>query len=264
MAWNRSTADEFESATVNQAGRSRSNAWRGRRTTDRLVRVPNADTRDRQHARAARHVWRSPPMMGRMRRLRFVCDLTRMIDRRRCHWRVLAPAVLVVATLVAGCTSDDDGASEPVCQLVDPELASEVVGSSTFSTTGDGAVSRDARTTGPASCSITASDASQPVVQVRVGETADTADVSRRRLDEEAQRGGCELRYSDEPGYGFACTYDSGMYNPGSSVEVLRGDRIVRVVVYKWSGSTHAQRLGIAEKIVVDADANLSAYDDQS
>ena len=101
-------------------------------------------------------------------------------------------------------------------------------------------------------------------MQVRIGETADTGDVSRRRLDEEAQRGGCELRYSDEPGYGFACTYDSGMYNPGSSVEVLRGDRIVRVVVYRWSGSTHAQRLGIAEKIVVDADANLSAYDDQS
>ena len=51
------------------------------------------------------------------------------------------------------------------------------------------------------------------------------------------------------------------MYNPGSSVDVLRGDRIIRVVIYKWSGSTHEQRLRIAEEVVADADANLTAYD---
>lgn len=151
--------------------------------------------------------------------------------------------------------------TQPVCGLVDADLVAQVVGAGKVKTNGEGAVPRSARTTGPASCSITAADASQPVIQVRIGEVVDGADYWRNQLQLEAKKAGCDLRYTDEPGYGYACDYETGMYNPGSSVDVLRGDRIIRVVVYKWSGSTHDQRLKIAEEIVANADANLTAYD---
>ncbi|MFI5429961.1 hypothetical protein [Aeromicrobium sp. UC242_57] len=152
----------------------------------------------------------------------------------------------------------------PVCGLVDPELVSQVLGTAEVSTTGDGAVDREVRLTAPASCSIKPADASQPVIQVRIGEVVDGADYWRKKLDQEAAKAGCELQYTDDPGYGYACDYTTGMYNPGSSVDVLRGDRIIRVVIYKWSGSTHEQRVKIAEEIVRDADKNLTAFDNSS
>ncbi|MEJ7634949.1 hypothetical protein [Aeromicrobium sp.] len=150
---------------------------------------------------------------------------------------------------------------QPVCGLVDPELVAQVVGPGELRTTGEGAVSLKARAVRPASCSIAPADGSRPIVQVRIGEVVDSADFWRKRLKQEAEKAGCDLRYTDDPGYGYTCDYDSGLYNPGSSVEVLRGDRIIRVVAYKWSGSTHNQRVEIGEKIALSADENLTTYD---
>lgn len=173
--------------------------------------------------------------------------------------------VAIVMTTLVACGEEEEPMdtvkAQPVCGLVDPALVAQVVGSGKVSTTGPGTVSRETRKTSPAHCSITAADASQPVVQIRIGEVVDSADHWRKELEKEAAAAGCEITYTDDPGYGYACDYTKGMYNPGSSVDVLRGDRIVRVTIYKWSGSTHAERVEIAEKMVADADANLTAYD---
>ena len=182
----------------------------------------------------------------------------------RGRLRLMCAAAIIGVTLSA-CGGKDEPmettTNQPICELVKPALAAQVFGSKEVRTTGDGAVSKKARTTRPASCSITPADASQPVIQVRIGEITDSADYWRGQLKQEAAKAGCKLSYTDDPGFGYACDYETGMYNPGSSVDVLRGDRIIRVVIYKWSGSTHEQRLRIAEEVVADADANLTAYD---
>jgi hypothetical protein len=176
-------------------------------------------------------------------------------------------AILALATLV-GCGAVENPApdtTEPtsgaVCQLVDPDLVAEVVGPGDVATTGAGAVSREARQTGVSECSITAAGAREPVIQVRVGDVNGDAETWRARLNDEARDAGDVETVEDEFWSGYSRDYDSGMYNPGSSLNVVTDEHIIRVTIYKWSDSTSAARVALAKKIALSAEKNQDAFD---
>jgi hypothetical protein len=182
----------------------------------------------------------------------------------------LAAALLVVLT-TTGCDAKDDKdddvkpttSTKPVCGLVDPDLAAEVVGGTEFHTTGAGAIPRSERDVGVAKCTITRFSGAGPRIQVRLGEVA-SAKEWRDRLSAEAKEakyGDPAATYTDDPGFGYGFTYDSGIWALGAGVNVVKGDRVIRVVVYQWPDATPEQRLEAAQKIANDADANLTAYD---
>lgn len=157
--------------------------------------------------------------------------------------------------------NNDSSKSGAVCQLVDRDLVGEVVGDGELRTTGPGALSAEARKTAVSHCSITAADAREPVIQVRLGDTAGDADMWRTRLKGEADEAGVPLTYEDDSWYGYARDYTSGMYNPGSSLNVVTDDHVVRVTIYKWSGSTNEQRVALAEKMARSAVKNQATFD---
>ncbi|REK73305.1 hypothetical protein DX116_07015 [Aeromicrobium endophyticum] len=169
--------------------------------------------------------------------------------------------------MLCGCGRQDDAGTTDaqhggaVCHLVDRDLVSAVVGDGKLSTTGPGAVSAGARTAAVSHCSIRADDAREPVVQVRLGDTGGEADTWRTRLKGEADEAGVPLTYEDDDWYGYTRDYPSGMYNPGSSLDVVTDDHVIRVTIYTWSGSTHDQRVALAEKIARSAVDNQATFD---
>lgn len=158
-------------------------------------------------------------------------------------------------------TSETTRTTGAVCDLVDSALVAEVVGDGDVKTTGPGAVSPEARKTGVSHCSITAADARQPVIQVRLGDVKGDVETWRSTLKDEAEKAGASLGYEDDSWYGYARDYTSGMYNPGSSLNVVTDKHIVRVTIYKWSGSTHAARVDVAERIARSAEENQATFD---
>lgn len=174
----------------------------------------------------------------------------------------------------AGCDAKDDKdddvnpttsttSKEPVCGLVDPDLVSEVVGGTEFRTSGAGAIPRSKRDVDVAKCTITRFSGAGPRIQVRLGEVASPEDWRERLSTEakDAKYGDPAATYTDDPGAGYGFTYESGIWALGAGVNVVKGDRLIRVVVYQWPDATPEQRLEAAEKIARDADANLTAYD---
>jgi hypothetical protein len=104
-------------------------------------------------------------------------------------------------------------------------------------------------------------DTHHTFLQVLIGEYPDQ-EKWRSKLDAEAKDDpDCTKRYTDDPGYGYGCVHDQGVYVFGASVNVLRGDRLIRVTVYHWTDATPEQRLALAEEIARDMDKNLTAYD---
>jgi hypothetical protein len=187
----------------------------------------------------------------------------------RTPLRPLILGLALLATLVlSGCGSDDkDDAVQtvdtPVCHLVDPTLAAEVVGSHEFKTNGPGAIPRAQRDTSGAHCVISRDSGNGPHIQVRLGEVT-SPEEWHDRLGQEAKTieyGEHAATYTDDPGYGYGLTYEGGIYALGAGVNVLKGDRVIRVVVYEWPDATPDQRLEAAVKIARDADENLTAYD---
>nr|MCW2727837.1 hypothetical protein [Aeromicrobium sp.] len=160
--------------------------------------------------------------------------------------------------------SNDTPTNGAVCQLVDPALVAEIVGEGEVKTTGPGAVSREARKTGVSHCSITAADARQPVIQVRLGDVNGDPERWRTTLKGEAEKAGVPVGYEDESWYGYARDHTSGMYNPGSSLNVVTDEHVIRVTIYKWSDSTHDARVDLAEKIARSAEENQAAFDEKS
>ena len=99
-------------------------------------------------------------------------------------------------------------------------------------------------------------------LQVRIGDVTDSADYWHKKLTEEAEQYGCRMKYTNDPGFGYACEYEQGIYAAGASVNVLRGDRIIRVTAYQWPDAAPSERLALAEQVARNADKNLTAYDD--
>jgi hypothetical protein len=191
----------------------------------------------------------------------------------------VATLVIVLAGAMSACTSSDaepsspsgskaltstvadDPGSGPVCGLIDRDLVKDVVGDGNLTTTGPGALSASARKTAVSQCSIRAADARRPVVQVRLGDTGGEADTWRTRLKGEADEAGVPLTYEDDAWYGYTRDYTSGMYNPGSSLNVVTDEHVVRVTIYQWSGSTNDSRIELAEKIARNAVQHQDEFD---
>ncbi|MGH3447764.1 MAG: hypothetical protein ACRDP4_09095, partial [Nocardioidaceae bacterium] len=115
----------------------------------------------------------------------------------------------------------------------------------------------------PANCTVRNADRHKTLLQVLIGEYPDTR-AWRDQPDREAQdEPDCTEHYTDNPGYGYGCTYDKGVLVYGASVNVIRGDRLIRVTVHHWRDATPQQRLALAEDIARDMDKNLTAYDEQ-
>jgi len=180
--------------------------------------------------------------------------------------RVGAVLTLAVVLASAGCRGSDDDTSAtsgPVCGLVDPALAADVIGSDEFSTKGSGAIPESKRRSGGADCTIRRHSGAGPNIQVRLGEVASPHEwADRLRAEaEDPSYGDPAATYTGDRGTGYGVTYDSGIYALGAGVNLLKDDRVIRVTVYQWPDATPGQRLEAARKIAIDADANLTAYD---
>ena len=185
------------------------------------------------------------------------------MNRRHRTSLVLVGILLGVAACHDGPGSAQDPAqgSAPVCGLVSRALAAEVVGDGPVRTTGSGAVGADGAAEA-SSCTIRPEDSrSGPYVQVRIG-PVDDPDVWRSRLTTEAEDldyGTVAATYDGADGAGYGATYDRGIWVSGASANLVKGDRVVRVTVYRWRDASDEQRLSAARRIADDADANLTA-----
>lgn len=175
---------------------------------------------------------------------------------------------LIVLLVLGGCGDKDKDTVEtktpsPVCGLVDPALAAEVVGSDEFSTNGPGAIPRKDRNSSGAHCTIRRDSGAGPRIQVRLGEVASPEEWADKLRAEakDVTYGDPVATYTDDPGVGYGITYEDGIFALGAGVNVLKGDRVIRVTVYQWPDVTPERRLEAAVKIARDADANLTAYD---
>ncbi len=194
-----------------------------------------------------------------------------MTSRTTIGQRLGAALALVTMLSVGGCGDKDKGdtvetktkTTDPVCGLVDPTLAADVVGSDEFSTNGPGAIPRAKRDTGGAHCTIRRDSGAGPRIQVRLGEVASPGEWTDKLRAEakDITYGDPVATYTDDPGTGYGVTYENGIYALGAGVNVVKGDRVIRVTIYQWPDATPEQRLEAAEKIAADADANLTAYD---
>ncbi|RYI98701.1 MAG: hypothetical protein EON52_27610 [Actinomycetales bacterium] len=178
----------------------------------------------------------------------------------------LVVALAVTATFTACDGSDDDPTSGGVvCGLVSPKLAAEVVGDGPVRTTGSGAVVDQDGAAAGSDCTIQPEDSrSGPFVQVSIGPVSDPADW-RSRIRAEAEDlgyGTVAKTYDGTDGTGYGATYTRGIWIDGASANLVKGDRVVRVTVYRWRDATDQQRLNAARTIADDADSNLSAFVD--
>lgn len=74
----------------------------------------------------------------------------------------------------------------------------------------------------------------------------------------DATYGTCHT-YDADPGYGYGCVYDSGTWISGAGVNVIRSERLLRVVVHHWDKATAKQRLQLAEDISRNVDHNVNS-----
>ncbi|WP_460844452.1 hypothetical protein [Nocardioides ultimimeridianus] len=148
-----------------------------------------------------------------------------------------------------------------VCGLVSTDLVRRLVGDHAIGTRGRGITPRSQRALEPSTCDILDADRTVTLLTVSVGEVADPAHWRRTLATEEKDAGKACTSYTGDPGDGYGCTYDSGVRVDGAGVNVLRGDRLIRVTIMQWVDATPAQRLALAEDIARDVDKNVTAYD---
>ena len=148
-----------------------------------------------------------------------------------------------------------------VCGLVSADLVKKIVGSHAIGTRGIGITPAAERAVEPANCTVQDADTSTTVLQVSIGEVSDVTHWRTQLAHEAASKGTNCVHYTSSPGIGYGCTYDSGVFVDGAGVNVVKGDRLIRVTVSHWSDVTPDDRLTLAEQIVTDVDKNVSAYD---
>lgn len=158
-------------------------------------------------------------------------------------------------------SSNAMSSNDLVCGLVSTDLVRRLVGDHAIGTRGKGITSRSQRALQPSTCDVLDADRTVTMLTVSVGEVADPARWRQTLATEEKDAGKACTSYTGDPGDGYGCTYDSGVWVDGARVNVLRGDRLIRVTVMQWVDATPAQRLALAEDIARDVDANVTAYD---
>jgi hypothetical protein len=146
-----------------------------------------------------------------------------------------------------------------ICGMIDVDLVRRIVGDAAIGTRGRGFTGPERLALERASCTVQNADLTQTVLQASVGMV--DADRWRQRLAREADRAGDCVRYTSDPGEGYGCTYDSGVFVAGAGVNVLRDGRLIRVTVHHWPGVTAEERLATAEDIARNIDHNVATAD---
>lgn len=186
----------------------------------------------------------------------------------RTRWAALA---LAAACLLTACddamdsasSNDDSGESmtvtdDLVCGMIDVDLVRRIVGDAEIGTRGRGFSDDSDLSIEPASCTVQNLDLTQTVLQVSVGAVEDAEQVRLRLEADAAERPECTT-YSGDPGYGYGCTYDRGVFVDGAEVVVIRSDHTIRVTVHHWPDVTPQERLTTAEDIARNIDDNVTA-----
>ncbi len=145
-----------------------------------------------------------------------------------------------------------------VCGMIDVDLVRRIVGDAEIGTRGGGFSNDADLSIEPASCTVQNLDLTQTVVQASVGEAEDAEQVRRSLEADAADRPECTT-YAGNPGYGYGCTYDSGVFVDGAEVVIIRNDHTIRVTVHHWPDVTPQERLTTAEDIARSIDANVTA-----
>jgi hypothetical protein len=183
---------------------------------------------------------------------------------------------LLAAVLLAACDDDADPADaspesgaishasdDLVCGMIDVALVRRIVGDATIDDDGDAGLTDETWTDGSrrADCTVRNGDATRTVVKAYVAEDATETARWRRELDRKGDANADCVRYTgdpSDPGEGYGCTYDSGVFADGAGVHVVSGDRLIRLTVYNWLDATSSERLATAEDIARDIDHNVA------
>jgi hypothetical protein len=160
-----------------------------------------------------------------------------------------------------------EAADDLVCGMIDVDLMRRIVGDATIDDGGDPGLTEDTWTeqSRRADCTVRDGDATRTVLKAYVAEDAAETTRWQRELDREAD-GDADAdcaRYTGDPGEGYGCTYDSGVFVDGAGVHVVSGDRLIRVTAYNWPDATSEERLTTVEDIVRDIDANVTAFEQE-
>lgn len=182
----------------------------------------------------------------------------------------MAVAAVLLALGLAACDQgtderDDERGSDMdatidglVCGLVDEQLVRRVVGEDDIGTVGRGIETNPQWE--PFHCQVQNATRHRTVMQLTIG-LVDDPDTTRRQLEAEAERTpGC-TRYDGYPGVGYGCIYGpGGRFAQGAGVNVVTGDRLIRVIVKNWPDQPGKVRLALAVEIARDLDRNVTAY----
>lgn len=185
-------------------------------------------------------------------------------------WALAICLILILASC-SGAESKDRKESpvtnnrDLVCGLIDPALVEKVIGTAEVGTRGTGIIMKDKRAAEPAVCTVQDKTRSQTVIQVSVGEIDDIEGWQSKLRSEQrdATYGTCHT-YDGDPGYGYGCVYDSGTWIFGAGVNVIRSERLLRVVVHHWDQATVEQRMKLAEDITRNVDHNVEVFDQKA
>lgn len=144
--------------------------------------------------------------------------------------------------------------------MIDRDLVETIVGSGRIGTRDSGFDSTQNLSVSPAECTVQDTTRSQTVIHVSVGEVDDVEEWQSKLRSEQrdATYGTCHT-YHGDPGYGYGCIYDSGTWVSGAGVNVIRSERLLRVVVHHWDEATAKQRIKLAEDITRNIDHNVSS-----
>ncbi|HWU20879.1 MAG TPA: hypothetical protein VN088_05105 [Nocardioides sp.] len=177
--------------------------------------------------------------------------------------RLVAVALLLSNATACGTGTDAPakGSDDPVCGLVSRALVRRLVGDDAIDTRGGGITSRAERVRQPSTCDVIDADLTRTMLSISVGEVTDPSRWRRTLATEEKDATDICRSYTGNPGDGYGCTYDSGTLVDGAGVNVLRGDRLIRITIMQWVRATPPQRLALAEEIARNVDANVTAYD---
>lgn len=175
------------------------------------------------------------------------------------------PTLSVVALLLAltacSATEPEKGdtvsttSEELVCNLISPDLVKSIIGDDPVKTSGG---DFDAKSGEFVRCRVVNDKDGTIVMQLTIGK-ADPQEW-RPKLEHEMATADehCTKRYESDPGFGYGCTYEKGLWRFGAAVHVLTDDHLIRATVYNWPDATPEERLALAEDVARDMEKNYS------
>ena len=145
---------------------------------------------------------------------------------------------------------------QPICGLVNPDLVRRIIGDAPIDSHGNGI---DIAPGEPAQCKVQDGERGGTVMQLSIGEVDPEVWQSKLAKDAQNTYGECVTKYEGDPGDGYGCTYDTGIFRAGAAVHVLKDNHLIRATVYNWPEATPEMRLALAEDVARDLEKNYNA-----